>query len=155
MALFICFRNTKYDVFLSYSWKQKSQATNLFNYLNKHFNCWMDQNEENGGEKLYQELVDVLADSKLIIFCISKPYCDSDNCNREFNYTMKHKKPFIPILFCEDKHKEFGLWPVINNIFLMLSNANNNTDVYKYLNDTVDSNNKTLNDLVESIKQKI
>lgn len=155
LSFIFLLRNTEYDVFISYSWKQKSQATNLYNHLSKQFSCWMDQNEISGGERLFDELVNGLSKSKVIVLCISKAYCESENCKREFHYTMNNKKPYIPLLFCEDKKKEFGSWPPQNAIFFMLADAVYINNVFQNLIGPVAQDSKSLDDLISLIKQKL
>jgi len=115
----------------------------------------LDQNEIFGGERLYDELVNGLYNSKVVLLCISKAYCDSDNCKREFDFTMNHKKKFIPLLFCSDKITEFGCWPVANSILFRLGDAVYINDVFQHLASSVTQNSKPINELVNLIKNKI
>lgn len=115
----------------------------------------MDQNEIYAGRQLYDELCQGIFNSKIVIFCISKSYCESENCKRELHFTISHKKKFIPILFCTNKEIEFGTWPVKHSVFFMLADAVYISNVFQHLETPVNSNHQALNDLISLIKQNM
>lgn len=115
----------------------------------------MDQNELLAGELLYHELADALFGSKIIIFCLSKNYIESQNCLREFNFTMNLKKPYIPVMFCDDLETEFGTWPSNHAAFFMMADALYVADIYPYLKTPNNGNNKPVNDFIKQIRKKI
>ena len=58
---------------------------------------WRDENELNTGE-FDGKIAQAIDRSKVFICCITQKYCESNNCNLEFNHAYELNKPLIPIM---------------------------------------------------------
>ena len=88
-----------YDVFLSYNWDVKVQVKNLYKELkNQNMSVWMDEFEM-GQHRLVDELSKAIHDSTVFVSCITKKYCDSENCKDEVDYAKNLKKPMVILMF--------------------------------------------------------
>ena len=86
---------------ISYNHKYSKKALQIRDYLQEQgkLKVWIDVEEMAGN--IFQRMAEAVINSKIIIFCCSREYEQSDNCRREYEYAAKKKKPFIPI-FVED-----------------------------------------------------
>ncbi|CAF1085243.1 unnamed protein product [Didymodactylos carnosus] len=86
-------------IFLSYQWASKGKVKRLKADLEREgFECWMDNGQMGGGDKLFDEIDAGIRQTKVFICCLNEKYPLSDNCCRELNYAITLKKSVIPLL---------------------------------------------------------
>lgn len=119
----------KYDVFISYQWDDKAKAKELKRFLEKHkLNVWMDEYKVNLGHGLNSQLQDAIYNSRILVACITKKYCLSQNCTSEYNFADRVNcemsrdqdiKITIPVMFENVKHKylENGMGLKLSGIY--------------------------------------
>ena len=88
------------DIFLSYNWKIKEQVKLLHEELEKeNFKVWRDDKQLHAGNgALTAEFAKGIIKSKVIICCITKDYCKSNNCNLEIEFATSCKKQMIVLM---------------------------------------------------------
>ena len=88
------------DIFLSQNWKIKEQVKLLHEQLEKEdFKVWRDDKQLHAGNSaLSAELAKGIKKSKVIICCITKDYCKSNNCNLEIEFATSCKKQMIVLM---------------------------------------------------------
>ena len=88
------------DIFLSYNWNIKEQVKLLHEKLEKEkFKVWRDDEQLRAGNSaLTAELAKGIKKSKVIICCITKDYCKSNNCNLEIEFALACKKQVIVLM---------------------------------------------------------
>ncbi|ORY53301.1 hypothetical protein BCR33DRAFT_192610 [Rhizoclosmatium globosum] len=62
------------------------------------FPCWIDMEQLEVGEPLFEDLVDTIKRSKFAVICVSTEYADSENCKDEFKFIRKIKIPKIIVV---------------------------------------------------------
>jgi hypothetical protein len=86
------------DVFISYNFEIKDQVEQLNTNLKQFgFKIWYDEKIENKDE-LSDKSFDEIAKSKLFLCCLTQPYFESDECNKEINLADKLYKPIIILM---------------------------------------------------------
>jgi len=100
------------ECFISYCWAQKDKAKALKHSLEDHgVNCWMDEQQMEGGSMLFQEIDEGISASEVVVSCLSPEYANSVNCNREVLLAADRKKATIPVLL-----EELEQWPPRGNL---------------------------------------
>ncbi|KAJ3166788.1 hypothetical protein HK101_011874 [Irineochytrium annulatum] len=62
------------------------------------YNAWLDVDRLETGKILPDQLAEALSHAGLVIAHISDEYANSGNCVREFNFTMNHSIPVLPVI---------------------------------------------------------
>lgn len=92
------------DVFISYSWFNKSAAHRIKEHLDKQgIVCWMDEVMIDGGKQLFEEIDLGISNAKVIVACVSNNYAASENCRREIRLATDRGKIVIPVIVGETK----------------------------------------------------
>jgi len=88
------------DAFISYNWKIKAQVDRLYEILtNSGFQIWRDENKlTTDSQPLKAQLADAIANSKIVICCITEAYCKSHICNQEISFAETLAKPLIILM---------------------------------------------------------
>jgi len=137
-------KSTK-DVFISYSWANKQIVQKLSNILKERgFNCWIDDNNIQGGSQLFGEIEHGISDCQVFVCCCSNSYGSSVNCQRELLLATERKKLIIPSLIspCEP-------WPPKGQMGPLLAGK-----IYVDLS-TEEKFEKTVDQLVTAIRQSL
>ncbi len=109
--------NTYPSCFISYCWAQKDKAKALRRALeNEGIKCWMDENQMEGGDMLFEEIDDGISASEVVVSCLSPEYSKSVNCNREFLLASDRKKATIPVIL-----EDLEAWPPRGNLGPLLA----------------------------------
>lgn len=109
--------STKFDVFISYSWKSKPQVAILYKNLIDELGIkiWWDNNEIVGGSNLRQQICKGICESKTFLCCITEAYCESLNCQEEIEFARTLKKDFIVLMLEKIDIKKIGSIGMIIN----------------------------------------
>jgi len=88
------------DLFLSYNWGIQDQVKKLdLNLTQAGFKVWRDEKYLNtNSQPLKSQLAEAIANSKLIICCITEAYCKSHVCNQEIGYADNLAKPLMILM---------------------------------------------------------
>lgn len=85
-----------YDVFISYSRKDKEKAESLCAALEKAgISHWIDRNIR-GSENFLSEITTYIKSCKVVIFVASHNSANSEWAQKEILYALKHKKEIVP-----------------------------------------------------------
>ena len=88
----------KYDVFISYSRKNKEIVNRFANELKSHgYNIWMDVDGIESGDAFKVKIVNAIRDSSLFLFFSSNASNESEWTVKEVNVAVLMHKPIIPI----------------------------------------------------------
>ena len=91
-------RDKSYDVFISYSWKNKPFAHQLRDWLNSmHLVYFLDENELPLGEDLRDKIAKSIRKTKLVLFLSSEASNTSPACNLEISYATCIGVKVLPI----------------------------------------------------------
>jgi len=90
--------NEKPVVFLSYNWTQKDYCRKINGLLKTKISTWLDIEQINGGDYLYDVICKGIYYSKVFVCCLSPEYIVSDSCFKEVNLALMYKKPVIPLV---------------------------------------------------------
>ncbi len=109
--------NTYPSCFISYCWAQKDKAKSIRRALESEgIKCWMDENQMEGGDMLFEEIDDGISASEVVVSCLSPEYSKSVNCNREFLLASDRKKATIPVIL-----EDLEAWPPRGNLGPLLA----------------------------------
>ncbi len=92
-------------VFLSHS----SKDTKLVQKINSHFKrclikTWLDESDMPGGSHLRNTIEDNIAGSTIFMPLISQNFCESNWCNREWNFAIEEEDVLcIPIMLIDEE----------------------------------------------------
>jgi len=88
----------------------------LKTYLeNEGYSCWIDFEQVGSKKTLFEDIVDGIRNSKVIVACVSNEYAKSENCMKEFRFASNLKMPIIICLFgspdvaCQWRSTELGI----------------------------------------------
>ena len=88
----------KYDVFISYSRKDKEVVNEFASKLKSHgYNIWMDVDGIESGDAFKVKIVNAIRNSSLFLFFSSKASNESEWTVKEVNVAVNMHKPIIPI----------------------------------------------------------
>ena len=88
----------KYDVFISYSRKDKEVVNEFASKLKSHgYNIWMDVDGIESGDAFKVKIVNAIRNSSLFLFFSSKASNKSEWTVKEVNVAVNMHKPIIPI----------------------------------------------------------
>ena len=135
------------ECFISYCWAQKDKVKILRSTLEDHgISCWMDEQQMEGGDMLFEEIDDGISASDVVISCLSPEYTKSVNCNREVLLATDRKKATIPIVLDALEH-----WPPRGNLGPILAGK-----LYIKINDEAlgkGGKSNEIKQLIESVLQ--
>jgi WD40 repeat protein len=95
-------------LFVSYSKKDSTLVSTLVQELTILNNeVWHDQNLE-GGQKWWNEILENIRQTDLFIFCLSSNYLDSKPCQLEQQYAKELNKKLLPIVVSEIEDIEWS-----------------------------------------------
>ena len=81
---------------LSYQWANQPFVKELKEFLEHHgLKVWIDLEQMHGS--IMKRMQEAINHSKIIIFCMTKKYEHSMNCQLEFKYAFKQQKLIIPL----------------------------------------------------------
>ena len=97
-----------HDVMLSYNWGHQEIAFKVRDYFRSKGNLsvWIDVEQMSGD--MNTKMAQAIIKSKIVIMCLSKKYQDSANCKKEYEYTDKKQKKFIPLKVEDNFQPEDG-----------------------------------------------
>ncbi|KAJ3015686.1 UNVERIFIED_CONTAM: Leucine-rich repeat serine/threonine-protein kinase 2 [Siphonaria sp. JEL0065] len=105
-----------WTIFMSYCWKNSRDAYKQHQITTDEgcgscdprdlarkltaagYSTWLDVDRLEGGEPLYEHLVDAIKPSKFAVICVSSEYATSENCIDEFKFIRKIKIPKIIVV---------------------------------------------------------
>lgn len=88
----------KYDIFISYSTKDKEKVLVTVRELrSKGYRIWMDEEGISSGDQFKKAIVEGLDNSKMMLFFSSSHSNKSVWTEKEIGYADRHKKRIIPI----------------------------------------------------------
>jgi hypothetical protein len=89
--------NTKFDIMISYSHKEKEICKQLYDELIRAgYRVWIDFDNMHGN--VMDAMAQAIELSQIIILCMSEQYQRSNYCRAEAQYAFKRKLKMIPIL---------------------------------------------------------
>ncbi|KAI8839364.1 hypothetical protein BJ741DRAFT_91739 [Chytriomyces cf. hyalinus JEL632] len=114
-----------WEIFVSYSWKNSREAFEN-GQTQSDEGCgscdprllarkltgighvtWLDSDRLDGGEPLYQTLVNAITPAKFIVVCVSDEYALSKSCNLEWNYLNDRNIPYVILFVGTHKYKDW------------------------------------------------
>ncbi|KAJ3233008.1 hypothetical protein HDU81_002575 [Chytriomyces hyalinus] len=114
-----------WEIFVSYSWKNSREAFEN-GQTQSDEGCgscdprllarkltgighvtWLDSDRLDGGEPLYQTLVNAITPAKFIVVCVSDEYALSKSCNLEWNYLNDRNIPYVIVFVGTHKYKDW------------------------------------------------
>jgi len=123
------------EIFLSYSWAQRDICKLIHSKLTeKGYKIWLDVEQINGGDQLYDKIIGGISDCKIFICCCSIDYISSENCATEISLAGSWKKYIIPLLI-----EELPSWPpktgiaryLVDKLYIDFTNRNHFDDKLK------------------------
>ncbi|MBR4402266.1 MAG: WG repeat-containing protein, partial [Flavobacteriales bacterium] len=96
----------KYDVFISYSTKDKKVVEGLCAYLEQHkIRCFVAYRDVDKTAVWAEKIVEGLEDSRMMLVVFSENYNCSDQVNREIEIASEDKKPILTFRLTDTKFK--------------------------------------------------
>ena len=103
----------KYDVFISYSRKDKNKVSRVVKLLRERgYSVWIDTDGIESGEEFQRVIVEAIENSKLVIFFSSESSNSSRWSNKEIALAINENKYIIPIRLDSSSYNnniKFGL----------------------------------------------
>jgi hypothetical protein len=97
----------KYDIFISYSHKDKQFCKQLYDDLKQHgYRIWIDFDSMHGN--MMDAMAQAIEQSSIIIICMSESYRRSNFCRAEAQYAFQRQLFMVPILI--QKHYKPDGW---------------------------------------------
>lgn len=103
---------SKYDVFVSYSAKDRPWASELVDALkNEGVRAWFDEENLRPGEKLSESIEEALRESRAVVFLLTPEYLNSPSASFEVGAALGANKKIIPILRKDVERSRLpGMW---------------------------------------------
>jgi hypothetical protein len=103
---------SKYDVFISYSAKDKPWASDLVDALkNEGVRAWIDQDVVTPDERWEERIEEALRESRAIVFLLTPEYLNSPSASFEVGAALGSNKKIIPILREDVERSQLpGMW---------------------------------------------
>ncbi|MBQ5814588.1 MAG: WG repeat-containing protein, partial [Flavobacteriales bacterium] len=96
----------KYDVFISYSTKDKKVVEGLCAYLEQHkIRCFVAYRDVDKTAVWAEKIVEGLEESRMMLVVFSENYNCSDQVNREIEIASEDKKPILTFRLTDTKFK--------------------------------------------------
>ena len=109
----------EYDVFISYSWKDKDFAVELDTWLQEMgVNHFMDRNCLEGGQDHKEIIIDALEKVKLVLFVCSKHSNKSDAVKGEISNAIMLRKPIIPLRLDMTPYRKCFQYDLVNTLYV-------------------------------------
>jgi len=133
----------KKDVFISYCWANKELVYKIKKDLDSNgISVWLDIDQMQGGNWLYDEIVSGISYSSVIVCFCSPEYIESRNCGIEVSLAGDWKKNVIPVMA-----KTLAQWPPVNKMAAQFAGK-------LYVDFTNESNyTQKIQELVKSINE--
>jgi len=124
--------NEKYDIFISYSRKDKHKVIPFVNQLENAIGnrCWIDKDGIESGSKFEDEIINAIDKCKILIFMHSENSLVSEWTKREVLYAEGEGKIIIPVLVDGNSLKGWYKFHFGNVDFVILSNSDH---IYKLI----------------------
>ncbi len=108
---------------------------------NEGYTVWIDYEQVGVKNTLFEDIVDGIRNSDVVIACVSNEYAESDSCMKEFRFSSNLKKPIILCVFGshmadhEWRRTELGIISCLNckEINFQLENPDAYNDLVKEL----------------------
>lgn len=114
----------KYDIFISYSRRDKSKVDDIVSHLkNLGYKIWIDIDGIESGEAFRGVIVDAIENSEIVIFFSSAFSNKSDWTTKEISLTVDSKKYIIPIKLDAEKYNKSIRFDLINLDYIDLSHS--------------------------------
>jgi hypothetical protein len=130
------------DVFISYNFEIKEQVKKLTtNLIQFNLKIWFDEKITNN-DTLTKKSLDEIANSKLVLCCLTHQYCKSDECKKELSYSNELHKPII-ILMIQNSEilQEFKIKENLTELTeISCYDSNSWLDDYKKIKDQIFKN---------------
>jgi hypothetical protein len=98
---------TKFDIMISYSHKDKELCKQLYEELIKvGYHVWIDFDQMRGN--VMDAMAQAIEQSKTVIICMSEDYRKSNYCRAEAHYAFQRQRKIIPVLL--QKHYKPEGW---------------------------------------------
>ena len=101
-----------FSIFVSYSWKNKTEVHKLCDLLAKKYKLWLDKNEMTHGN-MNDKMRDGIDESEIFLCCATTDYCRKEgtpskelNTLKEFNYATAKGKEIFYVIFENFKNKQ-------------------------------------------------
>ena len=107
-------------------------------YLEKEgFTCWVDYEQVGSKKNLFDDIVEGIRNSSLVVACVSNEYANSESCMREFRFASNIRKPLVLCLFgspnvnCKWRSTQLGILSclITKEINFQLENPNAFSDL--------------------------
>jgi len=132
------------EIFFSYSWSQKDICKLIHSKLIENgYKVWLDIEQINGGDQLYDKIITGISDCKIFICCCSLDYIASENCSTEISLAGSWGKNIIPLMV-----EKLPDWPPKTGIARYLVNK-----LYIDFTNTKQFDGK-LKELIQAIKRQ-
>ena len=92
------FRMNNQKIYLSYSHANKNIVRRVADRLKEVYPIWIDIDHLTAGAKIDEEIANAVKNSSFFICFISKTYCESHACNREFSFANNLRKKILPVM---------------------------------------------------------
>ena len=92
--------STKYNVYISYNWRQKKDIKQLDTKLKSiGYKAWRDERKlQTNNAPLSSVAALAIRKSSLFLCCITSKYCESNYCSSEIEFASALKKPMIALM---------------------------------------------------------
>jgi len=110
-------------VFLSHCSKDKQIVLRVRDYLRKSFlDAWLDEEAMSGGERIIEDVLPAIQQSRYFVLFISNHYLNSTWCNQELSEAMNlnrtRKNVIIPVLLENESNLQFDAKEAINGMLI-------------------------------------
>lgn len=97
--------NSQYDVFISYSRKNKDAVSAIKGYLESQgFSCWMDlEGIESGSREFSEHIINAIDASSAMLFFLSAESQESEWALKEIDYATDEHKHVVIVRFNDDQ----------------------------------------------------
>ena len=126
----------EYDVFISYSWKDKDFALELDTWLQEMgVNHFMDRNCLAGGQDHKEVIIGALEKVRLVLFLCSKDSNESDAVKGEISNAIMLRKPIIPLRLDMTPYRKCFQYDLVNTLYVDVTNGleERKADILRYI----------------------
>jgi hypothetical protein len=151
---------TKFDIFLSYQWDNKTEVKELYTKLNNElvYRVWIDDNELYATASLYDQIAQGIDNSLCLVACVTEKYIQSENCKLEIEYAQTKKIPIICIMLERMPLDQTGSVCLLVNGKMRLNfyKQNDKTnlwsgDIFEKLKESIDKSIRPINKVVNTV----
>ena len=114
------FMDTSYDIFISYSTKDKSKVSDIINaFKQQGYKVWIDKEGIRGGDPSFKStLVKAIEQSKIVVFFSSSNSNSSKWTEKEIGIAISKNKYIIPVKLDESLYANSVQFDLINYDFI-------------------------------------